>query len=43
MIKGFYKVLKVVFSKPLLWLFGMKVIGAENEAVRSILFALLRR
>ena len=31
MIKGFYKFLKVIFSKPLLWLFGMKVVGAENE------------
>jgi 1-acyl-sn-glycerol-3-phosphate acyltransferase len=31
MIKGSYKVLKVIFSKPLLWLFGMKVVGAENE------------
>ena len=31
MITGFYKVLKVGFSKPLLWVFGMKVIGAENE------------
>ena len=31
MITGFYKVLKVTLSKPLLWVFGMKVIGAENE------------
>lgn len=31
MITGFYKVLKVIFSKPILWLFGMKVVGAENE------------
>ena len=31
MITGMYKLLKVLFSKPLLWLFGMKVIGAENE------------
>lgn len=26
-----YRFLKVVFSKPLLWFFGMKVEGAENE------------
>ena len=31
MIKGFYKVLKVIFSKPLLWLFRMKVVNTENE------------
>jgi 1-acyl-sn-glycerol-3-phosphate acyltransferase len=31
MITGFYKVLKVTLGKPLLWVFGMKVIGAENE------------
>ena len=31
MIKGFYKFLKIIFSKPILWLFGMKVVGLENE------------
>ena len=31
MITGFYKVLKVVAGKPLLWMMGMKVIGSENE------------
>ena len=31
MITGLYKVLKVLFSRILLWLYGMKVVGAENE------------
>ena len=31
MITGFYRVLKAVFGKPLLWLFGIRVIGGENE------------
>ena len=31
MIKGLYKVLKAIVGKPLLWLFGMRIVGAENE------------
>ena len=31
MITGFYKVLKVICGKPLLWILGIKVVGAENE------------
>jgi 1-acyl-sn-glycerol-3-phosphate acyltransferase len=31
MITGLYKVLKILFSRLLLWLYGMKVVGAENE------------
>ena len=31
MITGFYRFLKIVFGKPLLWLFGIRVIGGENE------------
>lgn len=31
MFTGLYKVLKFLFTKPLLWFFGMKVEGVENE------------
>ncbi len=31
MVKGLYKFLKILLSRPLLWLFGVKVVGKENE------------